>query len=395
MAASGNNRSMVLVFGGLLLALGAAWYFKYGAASGADGGKSGAGAKAGGPMAGGKPAPSLMAVDAAFLAPLPPPPPLPAGSPAPPGPKPFLGPNGAEAFVTVQAHEDSIRRVAFTPDGRFIVTASWGDNHLKVWHAGDGSAASGQKHSHRLCDAVITRDGFSVITTDAYQHLVFWPLGADGQLGQGAGIKADFGQPSLALSPNGKLLATASYDKKLTLWDVAQKTKLQEHELPEPLRYVTFSPDGSVLVAGTTTNTFYYWQLADGAGKTFTVPRVPPTTETWNVAFSPDGKWFSTAHQDSYLWSWQAPEMKESHFYNNAPLASVMHTAFSPDSQLLAAAFGDGNVYLYGPEAALPPKAVLPGFAKEKPAKCIAFSPDGKTLAAGGEDGKLILYRGK
>ncbi|MCK6474003.1 MAG: WD40 repeat domain-containing protein [Planctomycetes bacterium] len=388
MAASGSNRSVILVFAGLLLAIGAAWYFKYGNAPGAS---AGAG-KAGDPMAGGKPAPSLMAIDAAYLAPLPPPP---AGSPAPPGPKAFLGPNGAEAFATVQAHEDGIRRVAFTPDGRFIVTASWGDYHLKVWHAGDGSASSAQKHSHRLCDAAIALDGFTVITTDAYQHLVFWPLCADGQLGPGAGIKADFGQASLALSPNGKLLATVSYDKKLTLWDVAQKTKLQEHELPEPLRYPAFSPDGAALVAGTCTNTFYYWKLADGAGKTFTVPRVPPTTETWNLVFSPDGQWFSTAHQDSYLWSWKAPAMEASHFYNNAPMASVMHTAFSPDSQLLAAAFGDGNVYLYGPEAALPPKAVLPGFAKEKPAKSLAFSPDGKTLAAGGEDGKLILYRGK
>lgn len=387
MAASGNNRSTVLVFGGLLLALGAALVYKYEIAPGGGAaGEKASGAKAGDPMAGGKPAPSLQAVDAAFLAP------LDASAPAA---QAFLGANGAEAFKTVQAHEDDIRRVAFTPDGRFVITASWGDYCLKVWKAEDGSEVSAQKHASRLCDAVVTRDGSTVITTDAYQHLVFWPLGADGQLGEGAGIQADFGQPSLALSPNGKLLATASWEKKLTLWDVAQKTKLQEHELPEPLRYAAFSPDGAVLVAGTTTNTFYYWQMAEGAGKTFTVPRVPPTTETWNLAFSPDGRWFSTAHQDSYLWSWKAPSMEALHFYNNAPEASVMATAFSPDSQLLAAAFGDGNVYLYEPQAALPPKAVLPGFTQEKPAKSLAFSPDGKTLAAGGEDGKLVLYRGK
>jgi WD40 repeat protein len=111
------------------------------------------------------------------------------------------------------------------------------------------------------------------------------------------------------------------------------------------------------------------------------------------VLFSPDGNHFGSAHNDSYLTIWQAREMKYGHFYSEAPMASVMAIAFSPDSKLLAAAFGDGKVYLYSPQSDSKPQLVLDGFTKEQPAMSVAFSPDGQTLAAGGEGGRLIIYR--
>ena len=354
-----------------------------------SGQKSGSPGSGPGGVVGGKPAPAIQALEAEFLVPRDPKNPFPKPATAPVA---FFSAAGTKVqnLAPMQGHEDAVSDLAFTPDGAFLVSASYGDYSLRTWSLGGGKQVSKQKMERRPSGLAIAPDGQAVVTVDVYEHLVFWPLDASGRLGAGAQIEAKVGRnPEIAISPNGRLLAVSSFDKRLTLWDFKTREKIRTVETEEGLRGVAFSPDGKLLAAGTTTNFFILWDLESGIGKKIVVPRVGPETETSQVCFSRDGSLFSTAHNQPYLTVWECPGMKYRH-YVNGPMSGLMASTFSPDGKVLASAWGDKKMYLWSPSESQQPLAVLEGH--QALANCMAFSPDGTVLATGGDDKQIFIW---
>lgn len=65
---------------------------------------------------------------------------------------------------------------------------------------------------------------------------------------------------ALATHPSLPQFATGGHDKGLRLWDSQSRSAVWSLELTEPAQAAAFSPDGSVLVVGTTTGR---WQVLD------------------------------------------------------------------------------------------------------------------------------------
>ena len=68
---------------------------------------------------------------------------------------------------------------------------------------------------------------------------------------------------SIVFSPDGKTLASGSYDNSIKLWDVAtaQEIKtLQGHS--RPVSSIVFSPDGKTLASGSYDNSIKLWDIA-------------------------------------------------------------------------------------------------------------------------------------
>jgi WD40 repeat protein len=92
---------------------------------------------------------------------------------------------------------------------------------------------------------------------------------------------------ALAFSPDGKTLASGSYDNSLTLWDVSTGKVERMLKHPPGVMAVAFSPDGKQLMSGDGVDTISLWDM-----KTWKVQEVkikPGSLGLESMAFSPDG----------------------------------------------------------------------------------------------------------
>ena len=93
---------------------------------------------------------------------------------------------------------------------------------------------------------------------------------------------------SVVFSPDGKILASGSYDNTVKLWDVATGASLSTLEGHEYVVYsVAFSPDGKTLASGSSDRTIKLWDVATGAN---IATLKGYGLEVSSVAFSPDGQ---------------------------------------------------------------------------------------------------------
>ena len=200
------------------------------------------------------------------------------------------------------------------------------------------------------------------------------------------------GVNSVALSPDGRTLATASADGTVRLWNVARRTPLGQ-----PLSghraavwSVAFSPDGRTLASAGADGTVILWNVARQA------PRGPPLRghvgEVTAVAFSPDGQTLASAGADETVRLWGVADPA-------APIRlgrltghddEVTAAAFSPDSRTLASGSDDKTIRLWDVTSRTPLGQPLTGH--EAAVTSVAFSPDGRTLASGSEDSTVRMW---
>ncbi len=204
----------------------------------------------------------------------------------------------------------NVNAVIFSADGAMLFAAS-GENALagrvKIWNVADGKL---------------------VRTIEGHRDTIY----------------------ALALSPDGKTLATGSYDQQIKLWDTAtgaEKKTLRGHN--GAVFGLAFRPDGKILASASADRTIKLWDVETGARKD---TLIQPTKEQVAVAWSPDGKRLAAAGADNRIRVWSVtPDAKET--MNPLQVARYAH---------------------------------------EQPLTRLVWSADGKTLASGAQDGTVKLW---
>lgn len=196
---------------------------------------------------------------------------------------------------------------------------------------------------------------------------------------------------ALAVSPDGKVIATGAYDQKIRLWDTAtgkEVALLKGHN--GAVNGLSFRPDGKVLASASADRTVKLWSIPTGQ-RLETLAQ--PTKEQTSVVFSADGKQLFAAGSDNRIRLWNiSADAKEgtnkivtSRFAHEG---GILRLALSLDGKLLASTSTDKSLKLWN-TADLTEK--LPLEKQPDWSSALAFT-DKAQLVAGRIDGSLSVY---
>ncbi len=276
---------------------------------------------------------------------------------------------------------DGIDAVVFTSDGREIVAdASHGvvllDVASREWVGGTLPSTAG------TVDLALSPDGRMLATVDN-MGATLWHLERREPVGPRL-LAERLSVNAGAFSPDGKRLALAG-SPGIELWDVETQQRLEVLKTSDDGNAaVAFSPDGRYLLAAGSDG-LVLWELGRPGRLEHWI--ATNAREIWNVAYSPDGATVALGTKEGLmLWDRQRGERRGQ--YMQASLIPVGNVDFSPDGELLASV-GDDGVSLWSVREQRRLGELIGGTIEadglHKPWK-VAFSVDGRTLvlAAGG-----------
>jgi WD40 repeat protein len=241
-------------------------------------------------------------------------------------------------------------------------------------------------HTGEVWDAAISPDGRRLASASFDCTIKIWNV-ATGQLERtlhGHEARAY----SVGFDKDGARLVSASADKTAIIWDVVTGKALhvlRGHD--GNVRCAVFGSDGHTLVTGSWDGTLRAWNARTGA-----LLRTFNANAGWitRVALSPDSRWVAVGGSSGWAEVWDIHSGRVAQAFETK-LGPVLSVAFSPDGWRIATtnnASGIGVVKIWD---VLSGREILSFEVSSGLIERVTFSPDGRRLATAGWDGVVRL----
>ncbi|MEH2300139.1 MAG: serine/threonine-protein kinase [Nostoc sp.] len=240
-----------------------------------------------------------------------------------------------------------------------------------------------QGHGNSVLSVAISPDGKTIASSGGDRTIKLWNLAT----GKAISLLNGHSQQVnvVVISPDGKTLVSGSDDNTIKIWNLTTRKQirtLQGHS--DSVHALAISADSETLVSGSDDNTIKIWDLATGeqirtlAGHTFWVR---------SVAIDPDGVILASGSFDKTIKIWNLTKGYPIRTLEGTQ--TVTTVAISPDGRTLATASRDRTIKLWN----LPTGKEIRTLAGHgNTVTSVAFSADGKILASGSRDRTIKLW---
>jgi WD40 repeat protein len=290
-------------------------------------------------------------------------------------------------------HAQPVTGVAFSRDGLLLLTGSL-DQAVTVNPLTPSALRPRLNHHDGVSRIAVSGDGRTLATAAADGVVRLWsmPLGTPGTEWAGPRRLATFlghsgAADAVHVSADGDLVMSGGDDGTCRLWSPRPESTeptLVGH--PQGLDAIAFSPDGARVATASRDGTARIW---DAASQRTLIEIGGAVRPGRSVAFSPDGRLLLTGSEEPVAHlvdaaTGQAVGRCSGHE------AGVMAVAFAPDGRTIATGSADGTARIWDAGTCVE-RAVCRGHASA--VMSLAFSPDGTRLATSAEDGSVRLWR--
>ena len=189
---------------------------------------------------------------------------------------------------------------------------------------------------------------------------------------------------AMAISPDGKTIASSGEDLKIHLWDRHSgeiKSTLEGYQ--KPVKYLTFSNDGRYLLGAGGTE-IRIWDLPAGTWKIYR----KHVTHVYNLDFNQDATQFLSTSLNNSFYLWDREEGKVIHTFD-AHSKTALAAAFSPDNRWIASGSLDQTVIIWHAGYRQPVHTLS---AHGGNIFSLDFSPDSKLLASCSMDENIKIW---
>lgn len=283
----------------------------------------------------------------------------------------------------------NVEALAITADGR-LLAAKGNEKSIRIWDTATGKEQGGLADPTQYPRLFFINDGANLVCVSQIGFVRIWNVATGMETRQFA-TKIN---GCAAVSANGRLLAAGGgqfvqnvSEPRVVLWDLATGKSQLRLAVSKHVESMTFSLDDTLLAAATVDGWVSVWEVASGKKlRDFKNAGF----RTAHLAFSPDGKTLAAGDQgrDEVIRLWDVATGKG--LEPTGPDGVVRTLAFSPDGKFIATGmWGSTGIYLWRADT-----GTVVGKSKGFAGICqIAFQADGKAIWSASIDGRIRLWQ--
>ena len=299
-------------------------------------------------------------------------------------------------LVLPAGHTDCVYSVAFSPDGRYVLSGSV-DNTLKLWEVSTGREVRSFKgHIDWVFSVAFSLDGRYVLSGSRDYTLKLWEVSTGHEVRSFDGHTSSV--LSVAFSLDGRYVLSGSVDNTLKLWEVSTGQEIRSFKGHKDYVYsVAFSPDGRYVLSGASGGALKMWKVSEGLEVRTFEGHTKDEAHTnnkgylrtvYSVVFSPDGRYALSGSTDETLKLWEVSTGQEVRSFSGHR-SGVRSVAFSPDGRYALSGSADNTLKLWEVSTG---REIRTFEGHTNSVWSVAFSPDGRYVLSGSVDNTLKLW---